>query len=538
MSKRRSLPLLLVAGIACQDASNPAALQRISQSPTMLLSPVSQGSTAEQVVPGRVLVRFAAGVTLEDVAGPLGLTVEGRGYTNAFVMLRAPLGTERALSASLRTDARVVFAEPDYLRLPTVDPRLWAFNNPGGLAIQFTQGPNRGNDVVAYLSTADADEDAGGGDVTETYGAGGASVIVGSIDTGVEFSHPEFDGLTLIAGDDWYSGDTDPSDRDGHGTHTAATMVGVTMGVAAASGASPNVQLHVQRVCGRLGCPSSAIANAIRAAADYGVVAMNVSIAGASPSQVEADAIAYALSLNALVIASAGNTGTGTLECPACDPNVISVGATNWRDAQTYYTSWGTGLDIVAPGGELYSNATGESGILSAVLDGDYAYFQGTSMSAPQVTGTAGVVASKTGATGAALRARLLGSADDKGQSGYDTRFGCGRLNTHRAVTLSAGSLSGCEDPSTGGSGGLNPAITVSCKGSATCSFKATTSADATTYFWDFGDGASGSGVMVSHTYSAAAAYEVSLTVGDGTNAAETTRTVNCTLKGPALRCR
>ena len=56
-------------------------------------------------------------------------------------------------------------------------------------------------------------------------------------------------------------------------------------------------------------------------------------------------------------------------------------------------------------------------------------------MAAPQVTGTAAVVASVTGLRGAALRDRILTTTDDKGTAGYDTKFGNGRLNTYRAVT-------------------------------------------------------------------------------------------------------
>jgi serine protease len=136
-----------------------------------------------------------------------------------------------------------------------------------------------------------------------------------------------------------------------------------------------------------------------------------------------------------LVIAAAGNSGSGKVGCPACDPNAISVAATSWRDALAYYSQYGSGLDISAAGGELYSNTTDEMGIYSAYLGGGYAYLQGTSMATPQVTGAAGVVASKTGLRGSALRTRLLGTADDIGTAGYDTRFGNGRLNVYRAVT-------------------------------------------------------------------------------------------------------
>jgi subtilisin family serine protease len=256
----------------------------------------------------------------------------------------------------------------------------------------------------------------------------------------VDINHSEFSGR-LIAGKDWYSNDNDPSDEDGHGTHTTGTMAGTTVGVAGVSGASAHVRVYVQRVCGRRGCPTSAIVSAIRAAADYGVVAMNLSLGGSSESQAEKDAIAYAASKNALVIASAGNSGTGTVECPACDPNAISVAATDWADKLAPYSNYGPGLDIAAPGGSCYSNTTPEGCIYSAYLGGGYAWLQGTSMAAPQVTGTAAIVASVTGLRGSALRSRILSNADDLGPSGTDTQFGAGRLNSYRAVTN--GSLGG-----------------------------------------------------------------------------------------------
>jgi serine protease len=184
------------------------------------------------------------------------------------------------------------------------------------------------------------------------------------------------------------------------------------------------------------------------------MVAMNLSLGGSSISQAEEDAIAYAVGKNVLVIASAGNGGTGTVSCPACDVNAISVAATNWQDQRSYYSNWGAGLDISAPGGELYSNTTSESGIYSSVIGG-YAYYQGTSMAAPQVTGTAGVVASVTGLRGTELRNRILGQADDLGPAGTDTDYGAGRLNTYRAVTgttLSEGGSGGG-----GGGGGEDP---------------------------------------------------------------------------------
>ena len=400
------------------------------------LVPLRTSQGPEEVVEGEVIVGLFAGASVSEVARAHGLALAASADRGAFAILSTSAGSERATAKALESDPRVRYAEPNYLRQPTtIDPRLWAFQNPGGLNMKYSTGANTGSFLASsYASTSDADEDN-----IEGYAAGGADVVVGSIDTGVDFTHGEFrnaDGSSrLIAGRDWYGKDNNPADEDGHGTHTTGTMIGNTVGIAGVSGAGSHVKVYVQRVCGRRGCPTSAIVSAIRAAADYGVVAMNLSLGGTSESQAEIDAIAYATSKNAIVIASAGNSGTTTVACPACDANAISVAATTWADQLAPYSQQGTGLDISAPGGSCYSNTTPEGCIYSAFKGGTYAWEQGTSMAAPQVTGTAAIVASKRGLRGSALRSQLLGTADDLGAAGYDTQFGSGRVNSYRAVT-------------------------------------------------------------------------------------------------------
>jgi serine protease len=520
---KRIIPVLgLVTVAACQDAAEPTTADQ----PSLAVA----GQAAEQVRPGIVLARFRSGVSPEALAPAYGLSVIGRGYANAFVELRGAVGNERALAARLGADARVMWAEPDYLRtVHAVDPKMWAFYNPGGLRMFFTSGPNKGSPVTSLLSKADADEDN-----VENYAAGGADVVISSIDTGVEFGHPAFLSGQLIAGEDWYSGDNDPSDQQGHGTHTTGTMVGQGVGVAGVSGAGPHVKVLVQRVCGAQFCNTAAIANAIQAAAVYpGMVAMNLSLGGGSLSNAEADAIDMARENGVLVIASAGNGSTGTVDCPACDPDAISVAASDWMDQHAYYTNWGNGLDLIAPGGELYSNTTEEGGIYSSYLGGGYAYLQGTSMAAPQVTGTAAIVASKLGLRGTALRSRLESSVDDLGSSGYDTNFGHGRLNSYRAVT----GTTPTGEP-TGGGTTLTASFTYTCKGSATCSFDGSGSSLATSWSWNFGDGSGTfSGAQVTHTFASVGDFSVALTVSGGGNNASTSKTVSCKPKGARIRC-
>ncbi len=329
MSRFAASLVVLVALLttACQDLTQPSG---VADGPLFSTAPASVPQGAERVVAGQVLARLVDGADDQAVAANYGLQVNRRVAGGAFTVFQGAAGNERALAARMGADAQVVWAEPNYVRQTiTIDPKpkLWAFYNPGGLTITFTRGRDKGDVVESKISLEDADEDN-----VEVYGAGGVAVMIASIDTGVDFDHEEFLPGQLIRGRDFYSGDDDPSDEDDHGTHTTGTMVGQNVGVAGVSGAGANVRVIVYRVCGPLGCFTSDIAQAIRAAADYGVVAMNLSLGGSSESQAEKDAIAHADTMGALVIASAGNGGTGTVSCPACDPLAISVAASNWQD--------------------------------------------------------------------------------------------------------------------------------------------------------------------------------------------------------------
>lgn len=421
---------MAVASLAgCTDA--PLVPGKELAGPSVSLARIAAAGDAEQVVPGELLVKFKDGVNAETKAKGRGLGVLRQGYGSAFVVLSLNKGQEIAMANLLKNDSDVEWAEPNYLRQPdAIDSRLWAFRNPGGLNMSYTSG-GTGSIPASYASILDADEDN-----VENYASGGVDVVIGSIDTGVDLVHSEFTGR-LINGIDGIDGGT-PQDGDGHGTHTSGTMAGSTVGVAGVSGAAPHVKILVERVCGPSGCPTSAIINAINHITDYSiangniVVAANMSLGGGTESQGEKTAIARATTNGILIIASAGNSGSGKVACPACDVNAISVLATTWKDEKASYSQYGKGLDIGAPGGQCYSNTTPEGCIYSSYLGGGYAWLQGTSMAAPQVTGTAAIVASTTGLRGSALRSRLLSSVDNPSSL---SRYNVGRVNSYRAVT-------------------------------------------------------------------------------------------------------
>lgn len=460
-----SAAVALVLTLAnCTDAPTDATSSGLTPSgPSLAQGGNGNGQNDDDdVVAGEILVGFNDDADAAAVAKENGLGLGRNGYGNSYKVLNGQKGNERSMAAHLKLDKRVAFAEPNYIRhVDAIDSRLWAFYNPGGLNMTFTSG-GTGTIPASYASKADADEDAIAG-----IAAGGSDVTIGSIDTGVDYSHPEFAGR-LLRGCDWYdmaaAGNSsatctnftsDDTPDEGHGTHTTGTMAGENVGVAGVTGASPHVKVLVQRVCGAKGCYTSSIVNAIRAAADYidaggnHLVAVNLSLGGSTESAAEKSAIQYATGKGVLVIAAAGNSGTARVGCPACDANAISVASTTWQDVLASYSQYGSGLDISAPGGNCYSNTTEEGCIFSSVVagyqggrtytgpgaGGTYAYMQGTSMATPQVTGAAAAVASKTGLRGSALRTRLLGTADDLGTKGTDTKFGAGRLNVNRAVT-------------------------------------------------------------------------------------------------------
>jgi PKD repeat protein len=143
-------------------------------------------------------------------------------------------------------------------------------------------------------------------------------------------------------------------------------------------------------------------------------------------------------------------------------------------------------------------------------------------MAAPQVSGLAALLfavgvtdADGDGKINDEIRDIIESTADDLGKSGWDREYGWGRINVYNAIVAATG-------------GGNKPPVatfTYTCSG-LTCDFDASGSSDPdgsiVSYAWDFGDGSTGSGVTVSHTYGTAGTYTVVLTVSDDDGATDT----------------
>lgn len=148
-------------------------------------------------------------------------------------------------------------------------------------------------------------------------------------------------------------------------------------------------------------------------------------------TQAEQDAINAAWSAGVLVVASAGNSGNSNLQCPAAAAHVIAVYATTNSDTKASFSSYGSFVDLAAPGVGIV-NLVGSS----SVPGSSYASWSGTSFSAPIVSGVAGLVWSvKSTLTNVDVDQILRYTAVNIGSSLY---FGDGRVDAELAVALAS----------------------------------------------------------------------------------------------------
>lgn len=243
---------------------------------------------------------------------------------------------------------------------------------------------------------------------------GSANVTVAVIDTGIDLDHPELAPLLVQGSDmvdlgpnptppagwrfegDFQGRDNVPQDEVGHGTHVAGTISCLSNNGTGVAGMTWACRLMPVKVLTRIvrlsdgrvsGTGSAAdIAAGIRWAVDNGARVLNLSLGGTTDTQVERDAIAYAVARGAVVVAAMGNSfqqGNPT-SFPAAYPGVIAVGAISASNQRAGFSQTGPHIDVVAPG----------VGILSTDWDNGFGTKDGTSMASPHVAGLAALILS------------------------------------------------------------------------------------------------------------------------------------------------
>jgi hypothetical protein len=183
------------------------------------------------------------------------------------------------------------------------------------------------------------------------------------------------------------------------------------------------------------GAFSSDTATGVHWATDHGAKIINLSVGSECVDANEQAAVNYALAHGVLVVASAGNTALmgDRPQYPAAYPGVLAVGATDFSGAPASYSTFGTYVDMVAPGGSHDGNTAHD--ILVLAPGGGLATGAGTSFSAP-LTAAAGalLLAVNPTLTGASVRSLLVDTATDVGPPGRDSRTGSGQLNAALAA--------------------------------------------------------------------------------------------------------
>jgi serine protease len=262
---------------------------------------------------------------------------------------------------------------------------------------------------------------------------GDAAVRVAVIDTGMLTGHPDLAGQ-LEPGYDFISDasrsadgdgiDPDPNDEgDGddvqassfHGTHVAGTVAAATDNGIGVAGVAPGVRMVPVRVLGVGGGTSYDVIQGVRFAAgvvnDSGIIrppvdVMNLSLGRLGPcTQAEQAAFEVARAQGVVVVVAAGNDNLDAAQAyPANCHGVIAVGAVDLLGDRSYYSNFGSLVDVQAPGGDRTVDRNGDGygdGILSTKGDERadppdfvYTFAQGTSMATPHVAGVVALMKS------------------------------------------------------------------------------------------------------------------------------------------------
>jgi subtilisin family serine protease len=275
--------------------------------------------------------------------------------------------------------------------------------------------------------------------------ARGEGAIVAVVDSGVNAGHPDLGGR-LLGGHDFVQDDGTPQDGQGHGTHVTGVVVANDLNGVGVSSVAPGARVLPVRVLDDSGGGDSAdVAAGIDYAVAKGAQVINLSLGedvplmGGGPEF--AAAIDRALDRGVIVVAASGNNGLPVCEQPSGQGRLLCVGAVDKRGMRSFFSSFGSGLGLVAPGGS--SVPVGGENVLSTWRDGGYEELAGTSQAAPHVSGVAALLVGK-GLRGQAAVNRILATAKDAGPPGPDSQYGAGIVNARAAVAGLGGGAGAC----------------------------------------------------------------------------------------------
>ncbi|ESU34192.1 hypothetical protein G3A_02220 [Bacillus sp. 17376] len=258
--------------------------------------------------------------------------------------------------------------------------------------------------------------------------AGKNNIVVAVIDQGIDTKHPDLKGR-LLPGYNTVN-PMNQGSPDYHGTHVAGIIAANKGNGMGGYGVNPQAKILPIDVFDRgWGASDFAIAQGILLAVEKGAKVINMSLGGPMRSSLIEEAIKKAFEKGVVVIAAAGNSGDDSLSYPAAYEGVISVGSVDKGKTLSGFSTFGTSVDLVAPGNEIYST------IYEYERKSSYRPLSGTSMASPMVAGIASLLLSKyPKLTPMQVEYILEHTADDLGDRGFDVKFGNGLVNPVRAL--------------------------------------------------------------------------------------------------------
>jgi subtilisin family serine protease len=260
----------------------------------------------------------------------------------------------------------------------------------------------------------------------------GPGVPITDIDTGLDFSHPEFASRpnTVALNAQTTTGDED----EGHGT-AVASMIGAPENGVGIVGVYPQAVLQAYDASPDGLLDHGSIIDGVQTAAARRAGVINLSVGSVSRDFVFQEAIAAAFGEGSLVVAAAGNdfADGNPLVYPASYPHVLTVAATTQQDEPAGFSSRSLAVDLAAPGQDvpiavpLWMDPTG------------YERASGTSFSAPLVSGAAGWVWTVRPRLDVTQLFELMRrSSRDVWHAGWDKDTGFGVLDIPAALSLPA----------------------------------------------------------------------------------------------------
>jgi len=334
--------------------------------------------------------------------------------------IRFPSGTNLdEVVAVVGVDSNVVYAEriPTFKFHSTIPTDMyfswqWGLNNTG----------QAGGLIGADIDAPEAWD----------YEQGESSVKIGIIDTGVWADHPDLSSKIIC--DEGYSSP--------HGTHVAGIAAAATNNGLGVAGVSWNSLICARDISD---FDVTHIYNDIRyAVLNGGAFVLNNSWGGYENSITIRSAFAYAYKMGSLSVASSGNDAVDFPTYPAAYEEVLAVGAMTNTGELSYWSNYGSYLDVIAPGGIHGYPDNDEEDIYSTwaspLPPQQYRFLAGTSMAAPFATGIAALVKSyRADLENDDVRNIIELSADDINREdypGWDQYMGFGLVKAAKALEL------------------------------------------------------------------------------------------------------